>query len=709
MYVICGTLSYVLRIRLSCVQCICPPKKGPFSRTAAIGDEVLRRVQAVPFATMNSLESTSSVPTVSSSVATVATMTDTAGSVKRREPSVNVATDENTGVISSDSEGCGLKRRCLGLLSRRPSPVLEPEEEQPGWLSIPDDVMTQIMLAATLDPKELFGFETSCRGLHETVDRCWRILSRDTYPHLRTTYGGDHNDNDNSNDNSTGKEMWIEGRALESLSMDRCQYTFFRNADPDIFRQGIFFGSNTSIMVMSSSDHDIPPTILHRQLDDFLPLPQPPLHLHNFLPDLPQPQLLIRQAHLNRGADMRWLQQEVLHLLRDVVPQHQEPLLPPDPADLVVHEVGRRLDEQDDMFGLGRERRRPRPRRRRRVRQWGRDGFLPPNPIRIRDASTLQILANMEGSQGHKAVDVFGPAGNEVIVEYLDNGLKAYRNCKLVWEYHWHSGSTFTIGGEHWPPPRLFLIPTDQWCLLPSETALLVVRDQLLHLFLIDASSNFIPYMATTVALGPVDSPTLNWVKEGFTFVLHVRPGEVTFWKIDHERRSVTNVRTMRLSVTKGFSFVYTGAKHFVAAGAPDDDAIYVFDCKGNLQHRLVEDIAKPRADYRWSPMNACLVQGCLLVSNSLMGAALCVWNLRTGQLVCRFEQSMNQGHSFRPGENFTDGTWVHCLDQLPSFDFPFFLMADNDGSLFSWGFPASDSQRRRIVALVSLAAQENR
>ena len=98
---------------LSCVQCKAHSQGQQRSAT-----KCSRRVQAVPFATMNSLESTSSVATVSSSIAVVATMTDTADSVKRREPSVNVATDENTGVISSDSEGCGLKRICLGQIGR---------------------------------------------------------------------------------------------------------------------------------------------------------------------------------------------------------------------------------------------------------------------------------------------------------------------------------------------------------------------------------------------------------------------------------------------------------------------------------------------------------------------------------------------------------------------------------------------------------------
>ena len=83
-------------------------------------------------------------------------------------------------------------------------------------------------------------------------------------------------------------------------------------------------------------------------------------------------------------------------------------------------------------------------------------GFVPENPIRIRDASTLKIVANMDGSPDHKAVDLLGPSGNEYIVEYLDVGLCAHRNNRRIWEHTWDDG------------PQ----PTDQWCMLPSHHAL---------------------------------------------------------------------------------------------------------------------------------------------------------------------------------------------------------------------------------------------
>jgi hypothetical protein len=445
------------------------------------------------------------------------------------------------------------------------------------WLQLPDDVLGQIMMAATRDPRDLCGLEASCKALRDATSRCWRMLAKDHFNLVEETEDLD------------GKDLWNEGRALESLSEDRCTYVYFRNVDYDVFRQGIFFGCNTSIMVMSSSDHNTP--------------------------------------HQHTG------------------------------------------------------------------------GFIPPSPIRIRDAATLKILANMDGSPNHKAVDVLGQPGNEVIVEYLDSCLKAYRNCKPVWEHSWV---------DHTQPGSGGTFPTDNWCLLPSERALLVVRDKDLHVFLVDESTK-LPYLADVVRLEQVVCPTINWIDEGRAFMLHVRSGEVTFWKIHEMTKKLVMFRTMRLSVDESFSFVYAGSKHLVTAGAPDDDSIYVFDRNGKLLHTLLEDISKPHESHAWSPMNACVVKGCLLVTNSIMGAALCVWNMRTGRLIQRFEQSIDQGHCFRPGNNYSDGTWVHCLDQLPSFDFPFFLLADNDGSLFSWGFPADESQIKRMKRLEYQAIRENR
>ena len=439
-------------------------------------------------------------------------------------------------------------------------------DENEYWLRLPDDVLGHILLSATRDPNELFGLEASCKTWNEATSRCWRLLAKDHF-NLEA-------------ENVNGKDLWNEGRALESLAIDRCRYVYFRNVDYDVFRQGVFFGCNNSIMVMSSSDHNT--------------------------------------AHQQSG------------------------------------------------------------------------GFIPASPIRIRDASTLKIIANMDGSPNHKAVDVLGPSGNELIVEYLDSCLKAYRNCKQVWEHKWKDPT-----------------PTDNWCLLPSEKALLVVRNRELHVFVVHPS-NTLPQLADTVTLEEVMSLTINWLNEGLAFVLHVRSGELTFWNIDGGKHKLVKFRTMRLSVDKCFSFVYAGSKNLVTAGAQDDGAIYVFDRKGTLLHYLVEGVPMPYPNHRWSPMNCCVVNGCMLVSNSMMGAALCVWNMRTGMLVHRFEESIAAGHCFRPGHTYTDGTWVHCLDQLPSFDFPFFLLADNDGSLFSWGFPSDTSQVKRCQMLEQTAAREN-
>lgn len=470
-----------------------------------------------------------------------------------------------------------LKRECTTAKAIASSKRQKKHGSRNLWLQLPDDVLGQIMMAATRDPQDLFGLEVSCKALNDATSRCWRMLAKD------------HFNLAEESEQLNGKELWNEGRALESLSQERCRYVYFRNVDYDVFRQGIFFGCNTSIMVMSSSDHNT--------------------------------------GHRGTG------------------------------------------------------------------------GFVPPSPIRIRDATTLKILANMDGSPNHKAVDVLGPSGNEVIVEYLDNCLKAYRNCKLVWEHVWVDHTT--------QPGSGVLLPTDNWCLLPSEKALLVVREVDLHVFLVDESTK-LPYLADVVRLEHVVCPTINWVDEGRAFMLHVRSGEVTFWKIHETTKKMVKGRTMRLPMDVSFSYLYAGSKHLVAAGAPGDDAIYVFDHNGKLVHRLLEDITKPHESHAWSPMNACVVQGCLLVTNSLMGAALCVWNMRTGRLIQRFEQSIDEGHCFRPGTNFSDGTWVHCLDQLPSFDFPFFLLADNDGSLFSWGFPTNESQMKRMKNLEDQAIRED-
>mmetsp|Transcript_24118 Transcript_24118/g.39915 ORF Transcript_24118/g.39915 Transcript_24118/m.39915 type:complete len:138 (-) Transcript_24118:754-1167(-) len=82
-------------------------------------------------------------------------------------------------------------------------------------------------------------------------------------------------------------------------------------------------------------------------------------------------------------------------------------------------------------------------------------------------------------------------------------------------------------------------------------------------------------------------------------------------------------------------------------------------------------------------------------------------WN---GQLAHRLEQSIDKEHMYRPGggEHYSDGTIVQCMDQLPSFDFPFFLLTDHAGSMFSWGFPSDNDQIERMQTLAFQAAREN-
>jgi hypothetical protein len=93
------------------------------------------------------------------------------------------------------------------------------------------------------------------------------------------------------------------------------------------------------------------------------------------------------------------------------------------------------------------------------------------------------------------------------------------------------------------------------------------------------------------------------------------------------------------------------------------------------------------------------------------MGAAVCVWNLRTGELVHRFEQSIEQEQLQPPGHEYSAGTLVQYMDQLPSFDFPFFLLMDQFGAMFLWGFLSNKDQIDQIERMQSLgfrAAQEN-
>lgn len=446
----------------------------------------------------------------------------------------------------------------------------EPSGKNP-WEDVPDDVLLHIMWLCTRDPDEILGLEASCRNLHHAVLRCWKILARDYY---------------NITDHENGKDAWKEGRALNALDPSRCEYVYFRNADYGVFRDGVFFGCNESIMIMSSSGHDT---------------------------------------------------------LQDS------------------------------------------------------SGFVPENPIRIRDAATLKIVANMEGSANHKAVDLLGPSGNEFIVEYLDQGLRAHRNNRQVWEHTWSDGPT----------------TTDQWCMLPSHHALLMIRNRNLHLFVYTPDA---PKLTDVVKIETQnETPTMNWENLGRNFVLHVHPGILSFWKIDKSNK-MRHYKTTTLSVKKSFDFIYSGSKHLVATGATResnndvfDDNIYVFDTNGMVLHKLLENIVRPRPNHHFSPMNAVnVINSELLVSNSLMGAALCVWNLRTGKLVHRQEQAIAEGHMFRPGEEYADGTWIHCLDQLPSFDFPLYVMADTGGSLFVWGFPDTAEQRARIAHLKELAENEN-
>jgi hypothetical protein len=92
------------------------------------------------------------------------------------------------------------------------------------------------------------------------------------------------------------------------------------------------------------------------------------------------------------------------------------------------------------------------------------------------------------------------------------------------------------------------------------------------------------------------------------------------------------------------------------------------------------------------------------------MGAALCIWNMRTGELVHRFEQAIAQEHAQPPDHESELGRYVQCIDQLPSFDFPFSLLADEFGSMFSWGFPSNKDQiEERMQSLSFRAARENR
>ena len=114
------------------------------------------------------MDSVESSPSVASTRTAVAAISASGCSVKRREPSEGVENDKVPSELvhsplthtHSDVNGDGdskvgaTKRHCQRLRSTTPTNVLKQDEEELAWHSIPDDVMTQIMLAATTDPKE---------------------------------------------------------------------------------------------------------------------------------------------------------------------------------------------------------------------------------------------------------------------------------------------------------------------------------------------------------------------------------------------------------------------------------------------------------------------------------------------------------------------------------------------------------------------------
>jgi hypothetical protein len=302
-------------------------------------------------------------------------------------------------------------------------------------------------------------------------------------------------------------------------------------------------------------------------------------------------------------------------------------------------------------------------------------------PITFRDAKSLNFMRLRPSLLDPWIVCVCGPVGAEVVAFADQNQLVAQQGSRSV-----RVDLAAILSDEPATGPDVYRCGIK---LLGSETHLIALYKRFIVLFRPDSERllTYVLKIPLFAVATPTREPILCWacLDEPNTFALSLLHGKINVWEIlpdAHQVQHVTDI--VDESICKPFDGLAV-SKRFVVGSPGETKRIRIYDKKiGCMLHDLC-DVTDEEEMYAADAMIYGIQMeaiGDLLVSSSYKGCALCVWQMRTGSLLCRYEDSFKLNIS----EAMPDGVDIASMVQLRGWGHSAFVTFDC--SIKVWAFP---------------------
>lgn len=325
------------------------------------------------------------------------------------------------------------------------------------------------------------------------------------------------------------------------------------------------------------------------------------------------------------------------------------------------------------------------------------------NPLFLRDATTLGVIRTLPNPFCVWAVTVCGMTDCEIVVTSNATELMAHRGDRSqtihLSDYDYES----SVFRSHPAITRTGI------GLLGSEKSLVVFGGGTLYVFRVAMpGGKDLPLLKFTfsVALSgeALGSHAMCWACDDLpeSFGMVPTKDSIQVWHLSETCYRPTRVQDIAYRLTQVqdrdsvFSCLAVGQR-YIAASTPDDGKkIHVFDRGNGLEKwALGDDQTETVQDCIWGI--SMQIVGDLLVSSSQLGNALCIWQMRTGTLLRRYDDAFHQGISDYHWR-YPRGEDVISLTRLNTFGCGAFITISFN--MFLWAFPEDSDSAFRVECL---------
>ena len=294
------------------------------------------------------------------------------------------------------------------------------------------------------------------------------------------------------------------------------------------------------------------------------------------------------------------------------------------------------------------------------------------NGFGIRDAFTLNYIRTVSCPIPHSRVTICGRVGSEIIVTSNFSQICACRGDDTqMWQH-------FPVNFEHGRG-----IP-----ILGCETHL-IAFDRTIGIYSVNngqsgSTGGGLVSLCQTIRVDQNKRPiAVSWNSDKSHFIACF-PHEIGVWKFDTESSNATLIQTI---ITQKAISNAALAKDYIV-GTSDNKKLDIWHrISGELLYSNLCDVGEDD-ELDEDEANYPITMSChgnLLISTSHIGCALCVWNLKTGQLLKRYTHAEDEGDA----DMLPDGADVSCMVYLERLNgFSCITM-----SMKIWAFPTNQRQ----------------